>query len=131
MAKLTLRGNKEKRRLRVRKKVFGNAERPRLSIFRSNRFIYGQVIDDVSGKTLAGVQGEAKDLHKKGKKADAAFEAGKVLAKKALEKKITSVIFDRNRYKYMINSDTSKYGDRSCCIIIPKRTRTIIFQMRM
>ena len=100
MAKLLLKQNNDIRRLRVRKKVFGEKDRPRLSIFRSNKFIYGQIVDDVAGKTLVDVQMESKKLHLKKTKSEAAFEVGKELAKKALEKKISTVVFDRNRYKY-------------------------------
>jgi large subunit ribosomal protein L18 len=100
MAKITLRNNKEKRKLRVRKKVFGTSERPRLSVFRSNRLIYGQIIDDEKGETLVDVQKEADKLSKGKNKVDAAFEVGKELAKKAKEAKIKKVAFDRNGYKY-------------------------------
>lgn len=101
MAKIRLRkNNKIKRKLRVRRKVAGTKEMPRLSVFRSNNYIYGQLIDDVTGKTLVALGKEVKDLHKKKTKTEAAFETGKMLAKKALENKIKKVVFDRNGYKY-------------------------------
>ncbi len=97
MYKVALRKtNIERRKLRVRKKVFGTAEKPRLSVFRSLRYIYAQLIDDASGKTLVAV---TSDNGKK-TKAEKAFETGKELAKRASEKKINEVVFDRNGYKY-------------------------------
>uniref|UniRef100_A0A7C4XH11 Large ribosomal subunit protein uL18 n=1 Tax=candidate division WWE3 bacterium TaxID=2053526 RepID=A0A7C4XH11_UNCKA len=100
MPRLILRSGSKKRKLRVRSKVSGTSQRPRLSVFRSNRYIYGQLIDDVKGITLVGLQAESKTTHSKVKKADAAFEAGKKLAEKAKTKKIHTVVFDRNGYRY-------------------------------
>jgi large subunit ribosomal protein L18 len=100
MRKVANRTNKLRRSLRVRKKVFGTVERPRLSIFRSNKYIYGQIIDDRSKVTLVDVQAEAKKLHKGKNKVEAAFEVGKVLGEKAKEKKISEIVFDRGSYKY-------------------------------
>ena len=88
---------KEKRQLRVRKKVFGTAEKPRLSVFRSNKNIRAQLINDENGTTL--VSAESTSL--KGKdKTDLAFKVGEDLAKKAIEKKIKTVVFDRSGYRY-------------------------------
>lgn len=86
-----------KRHKRVRAKVIGTKERPRLSVFRSNQHIYVQLIDDNKGQTLASF-----DDHKikKGKRVEKAKEVGRTIAKKALEKKIKKVIFDRGGYKY-------------------------------
>lgn len=92
--------NREKRKLRVRKKILGTAQQPRLSIFRSNKYIYAQLIDDVKGSTLTDVLSEASKLHEGKTKVAAAFEAGKLLAKKAIDKKISKAVFDRNGYKY-------------------------------
>jgi len=102
MAKIRQIGKKQKRKLRVRNKIIGTKERPRLSVFRSNKYIYGQLIDDVNGQTLVDIQAEAKKLHeKKGlSKKEGAFETGKALAEKAKEAKIKSVVFDRGSYKY-------------------------------
>ena len=102
MGKVVLRKNKSQRRkLRVRKKIFGTKDRPRLSVFRSNNYCYAQIIDDQAGKTLLGLSYEdIKKLHDKGTKSEASFEVGKLLAKKALEKNIKSVVFDRSGYKY-------------------------------
>jgi large subunit ribosomal protein L18 len=86
-----------RRAARVRAKVNGTAERPRLSVFKSHRYIYAQVIDDVKGNTLASFS--SKDA--KGKSpADRAKEVGLGLAKKAVAAKIKKVVFDRGGYLY-------------------------------
>jgi large subunit ribosomal protein L18 len=92
--KLTAR---EKRQVRIRKKVTGTAERPRLSVFRSNKSLYLQLIDDVAQKTLvsASTLKEGKGANK-----DAAKWVGKSLAEKALQHKIETVVFDRSGYRY-------------------------------
>lgn len=98
MSKLFLNKNSKRRKLRIREKLSGDSLRPRLSIFRSNKFIYGQIIDDTNGKTLLSVSSKLidGDLNK----VDSSYEAGKELAKKALEKGINTVVFDRNGYIY-------------------------------
>jgi large subunit ribosomal protein L18 len=97
MNKVILRkSNRERRKLRVRKKIFGTVEQPRLTVFRSLRYIYAQLIDDTNGKTLAYASSEKE----KGNKTEKAFEVGKELAKKALEKGIKEAVFDRNGYQY-------------------------------
>ena len=100
MYKVTLRKNEQRRKLRSRKKIFGTGSRPRLSVFRSNKFIYAQIIDDDSAKTLVDISSETKKLHGQKSKVEASFEVGKQLAKKALERKIKTVVFDRGSYKY-------------------------------
>lgn len=82
---------------KIRSKIFGTAEYPRLSVFRSNKFIYAQVIDDSSGKTLA----QANDTKlSKGTKTAHASEVGKLIAQACANMKITKVVFDRNGFKY-------------------------------
>lgn len=83
---------------RVRSRVLGTAKRPRLSVFRANRHIYVQLIDDSAGKTLASVS--SLELKSKGKKSDKAKAVGKAMAEKALAAQITNVVFDRGGYKY-------------------------------
>lgn len=90
---------KEKRRVRIRAKVKGTKVRPRLSVFRSLKHLYVQLIDDQAGKTLVAVS-DSELKSAKGKKTDLAMVAGKLLAKMALEKKITKVVFDRAGNKY-------------------------------
>lgn len=82
---------------RVRSRVSGTAERPRLSVFRSNKALYIQLIDDVNGKTLASCH--TREVAK-GNKTEKGAELGKLIAKKAAEKGITTVVFDRGGYLY-------------------------------
>jgi len=94
---------KERRKLRIRKKVSGTETRPRLSVFRSARHIYAQVIDDASGKTLAFASTLSKDLKgtlEEDNKTDAAKKVGALIAKICKSKKIEKVVFDRNGYLY-------------------------------
>lgn len=101
MTKVTLRKtNRIKRKIRIRKQTVGNTARPRLSVFRSNKYIYAQIIDDADGKTLLGAGHIAAKKADKKTKTEQAYQIGKVLAKKALEKGITKVSFDRNGYKF-------------------------------
>jgi large subunit ribosomal protein L18 len=92
-----------RRKHHVRKKVFGTPERPRLSVFRSNRHIYAQLVDDTAGVTLVAASTKGKLLRDQLPRAGnrkAAEAVGEVLAKKALDVGIKFVCFDRNRYKY-------------------------------
>ncbi len=92
--------NRERRKVRIRKKIQGTALSPRLTLFRSNRYIYGQIIDDTAGKTLVANSAEVTDLHKGVKKLDASKKCGQALAEKAVKAKIKKVVFDRNGYIY-------------------------------
>lgn len=83
---------------RVRAKIKGTSERPRLSVRRTLKHIYAQIIDDASGKTLA--HAADSELTTKLKKAEAAFEVGKLIAQRAKDKKIESVVFDRRDKRY-------------------------------
>jgi len=86
---------------RVRKIVTGTAERPRLSVFRSNKEIYAQIIDDVQGVTLLTASSKDKSIAgKEGTKSDKAALVGKLLAEKALAAGVADVVFDRNGYLY-------------------------------
>jgi large subunit ribosomal protein L18 len=93
---------RDRRRTRIRKKVSGTAERPRLSVFRSNRYIYAQLIDDVSGSTLAMASSREAEVQKAGSACDvaAAGRVGELLAKRAKQKKIATAVFDRGGYRY-------------------------------
>ena len=88
-----------RRRRRVRAKVRGTAERPRLSVFRSNRGIQAQLIDDVAGHTLAAVNWTEDDL-KSLKSMDQAKRAGELLAERAKAAGVETVVFDRGGYRY-------------------------------
>lgn len=88
------------RKIRVRTKTKGTLGKPRLSVYRSNRFIYAQVIDDTKAKTIVGVSEKNLSLKDRLKKTDKSKELGLLIAKKALDKKIKEVVFDRGSYKY-------------------------------
>ena len=89
--------NFARRRMRIRAKINGTAERPRLAIFKSHRYIYAQLIDDDKSHTLASADSRAM---KSGKPVDRAKEVGIEIAKKAKAAKITKVVFDRGGYIY-------------------------------
>lgn len=88
------------RRLRVRERIKETSKKPRLSVFRSNKFIYAQIIDDLEGKTIVGVSENNLVSKNNVKKIDKSKELGLLIAKKALGKKIKEVVFDRGSYKY-------------------------------
>ena len=90
---------KQRRARRVRSRIFGTTKIPRMSVYKSLKQIYVQLIDDSTGKTLVSASSnEIKD--KKSKKTDISFEVGQLAAKKAQEKKIKKVIFDKGSSKY-------------------------------
>jgi large subunit ribosomal protein L18 len=87
-------------RERIRRKVLGTAERPRLAVFKSLKHIYVQVIDDAAGTTLVAASTRDKDSSAKGANAAAAKAVGAAIAKKAKDKGVTRVVFDRGGYLY-------------------------------
>lgn len=87
-------------RRRIRKKISGTPERPRLAVHFSNMNVYAQLIDDVAGVTIASASTLDKEVSKKGASVDSATQVGEVVAKRAKDKKIEAVIFDRGGYKY-------------------------------
>lgn len=92
---------RERRHNKVRSKVGGSALRPRLSVFRSNKYVFLQLIDDLKGKTLVSVKDtELKDHKKMENKVKKAYEAGKLLAEKAKKAGVEEAVFDRGGYKY-------------------------------
>lgn len=94
---------RKKRHLRIRKKVFGTAERPRLNVFRSLKHIYAQIIDDERGVTLVSASTLSPELRgelKTGGNVEAAAAVGRLVAQKALERGIKKVVFDRGGYLY-------------------------------
>ncbi|HLD50830.1 50S ribosomal protein L18 [candidate division WWE3 bacterium RIFOXYC1_FULL_40_10] len=91
---------RERRKLGIRKNLSGTTEKPRVSVFRSNKYIYAQLIDDTKGVTLADVSKETKEIHKGKPKTAAALEVGKLLAEKAKKLKVKTAVFDRNGYKF-------------------------------
>ncbi|MDD2487893.1 MAG: 50S ribosomal protein L18 [Bacteroidales bacterium] len=96
--------NKEIRRLklkmRIRKNIYGTAQKPRLTVFRSNKEIYAQLIDDDNNVTLASASSMEKSFTKSGTKIDHAKFVGKLIAERAISVGIDSVVFDRNGYLY-------------------------------
>jgi large subunit ribosomal protein L18 len=99
MSKLTTRQLRDRRHKRVRRHIYGTAERPRLVVFRSNRGIAAQLVDDTTGRTLAAASsvnlGSAK-----GTKSEQAAEVGKLLAENAKKADVKGVVFDRGGYLY-------------------------------
>jgi large subunit ribosomal protein L18 len=100
MSTLTVRQARERRHKRVRKRVFGTAERPRLVVFRSNRGIEAQLVDDVEGKTLAAASWLQLKKSFKGNKTEQATEVGRLLAQNAKKAAVEEAVFDRGGYLY-------------------------------
>ncbi len=97
---LSRQDRRQRIKFRIRKKVSGTAERPRLSVFRSNRHISAQIIDDIAGVTLTAASSLAKGVEVKGTKIEQAEQIGTMVAEKAKAAGITEVVFDRNGYLY-------------------------------
>jgi len=89
-----------RRHRRVRKRLSGAADRPRLAVFRSNRYIYAQVIDDSSGRTLAAASSQESDLRERTLTVQTASSVGKLLAERAAAAGVERVVFDRGGYAY-------------------------------
>ncbi|BCU52938.1 large subunit ribosomal protein L18 [Staphylococcus auricularis] len=90
-----------KRHARVRSKLSGTAEKPRLNVYRSNKHIYAQIIDDVKGETLAQASTKDSELaNESGSKVELSTKVGEVLANRAKDKGITAIVFDRGGYLY-------------------------------
>jgi len=91
---------RQKRHKRVRSKVSGTPERPRLNVFRSEKHIYAQVIDDIQGHTLCSASSVEKGFEGRGSNKEGARQVGKMVAERAVAKGIDSVVFDRGGYIY-------------------------------
>ncbi len=98
--KIDRKADRERRHKRVRTKVSGTEKRPRLCVYRSNSNLYVQVIDDVAGNTLVQASTLDKEVKTKHANKEAAKEVGALIAKRALEKNIESVVYDRGGYVY-------------------------------
>ena len=98
--KLTKREQRERRHRRIRAKAFGTSAKPRLSVYRSNKFIYGQLIDDAKGHTMFAVSDMLLDTGSKKGKLEKAKIVGAMLGKMAVDKKVVEVIFDRGGFIY-------------------------------
>ena len=91
---------RNRRHIRVRRKISGTPECPRLCVFRSNKGIYAQIIDDVKGVTLVAASTADKEVKTKHSNKEAAKEVGTLIAKRAKDKKISNIVFDRSGYIY-------------------------------
>ena len=100
ISKIDRKATRQRRHLRVRRKISGTAECPRLCVYRSNTNIYAQIIDDVAGNTLVSASTLDKEIKIKHANKEAAKEVGTLIAKKAAEKNIKEVVFDRGGYIY-------------------------------
>ena len=100
VGKTDRKAERERRHIRVRTKISGTPERPRLCVYRSNTNIYAQIIDDVAGKTLVSASTLEKEVKTKKANKEAAKEIGNLIAKRAKEAKISNVVFDRGGYIY-------------------------------
>lgn len=98
--KTNRKAERERRHLRVRNKISGTAERPRLCVYRSNNNLFVQIIDDVQAVTLVQASTLDKEIKTKHSNIEAAKEVGTLIAKRALDKKIKAVVFDRSGYLY-------------------------------
>ncbi len=103
-----------KRHLRVRNKISGTPERPRLNVFRSAKHIYAQLIDDVNGVTLVSASSLEKGFEGNGGNKEGAKKVGELIAKKAAEKGIENVVFDRSGYLYHGRVMELAEGAREC-----------------
>jgi large subunit ribosomal protein L18 len=100
MGKLDRRVSRLKRKRRIRKNISGTSEKPRLSVYRSAKHIYAQIIDDDNQATLAAAATVEKDFETEGRKTDKAKTVGQLIGNRAKEKGISKVVFDRNGYLY-------------------------------
>lgn len=100
IGKIDRKATRDRRHVRVRNKVNGTPERPRLCVYRSNKNLFVQVIDDVNNVTLAAASTLDKEIKTKYANKEAAKEVGALIAKKAQDKKIKTVVFDRSGYLY-------------------------------
>ena len=100
ISKIDRKATRQRRHIRVRRKISGTPECPRLCVYRSNSNIYAQIIDDVAGNTLVSASTLDKEVKTKHANKEAAKEVGTLIAKKAAEKNIEQVVFDRGGYIY-------------------------------
>ena len=100
ISKIDRKAERKRRHIRVRRKISGTTECPRLAVCRTNKNIIAQIIDDVEGKTLVYVSTLDKDIKTKRANKEAAKEVGTLIAKKAIEKNIKTVVYDRGGFIY-------------------------------
>ena len=127
ITKLDKNATRKKRHARVRAKLSGTAARPRLNVFRSNKHIYAQIIDDMNGVTLASASTLDKELNLESTgNIEAAQKVGELVAKRAVEKGINSVVFDRGGYLYhgRVQALADAARENGLTILIVKRRDT-------
>ncbi len=100
MSKFTRTAARKHRQIRVRKRVHGAVDRPRLAVYRSNRYIYAQVIDDVNSRTLAAASSQEPSLRGRSLSRETATEVGKLLAERATAAGVEAIVFDRGGNPY-------------------------------
>ena len=100
ITKINRKAERERRHIRVRRKISGNSECPRLCVYRSNSNIYAQIVDDTQGVTLVSASTLDKEIKTKHSNKEAAKEVGALIAKRAIEKNIKTVVYDRGGYIY-------------------------------
>ena len=100
VGKINRKVERERRHVRVRTKISGTPERPRLCVYRSNKNLFVQIIDDINGVTLAQASTQDKEVKTKHSNIEAAKEVGSLIGKRAIEKNIKTVVFDRSGYIY-------------------------------
>lgn len=104
MIRSTKEHKREKKKIRIRKKISGTAQRPRLTVYRSGNHGYTQIVDDMTGRTLVSVSTNSKDVREEFKTLKTPMEKykhlGELTAKRAIENNITTVVFDRNGYLF-------------------------------
>lgn len=93
-------GRRKKIHYRIRRKIKGTEQRPRLCVYRSNKYIYCQVIDDISGTTLASASSQEESVKKDVNKSEQAKQVGKLIAERTQAKNVSNVVFDRGGYLY-------------------------------
>lgn len=114
---MKIKAAKERRKFKVRSKINGTGEVPRISVFRSNKFIYAQAIDDISAKTIASCASKAVGDTKAKTKSDFALETGKALGEKLKKINVGKAVFDRGHYKYHGRVSKLAEGLRSSGVI--------------
>ncbi len=103
---------REKRHKRVRKKITGTQERPRLCVYKSNRYIYAQLIDDMKGHTIVSASSIEKELHAANVNCELSKKVGLLIGTRAVERGIKMVVFDRSGYRYHGNIKSLADGAR-------------------
>lgn len=91
---------RQRRHLRVRKRVRGSGDRPRLAVFRSNRYIYAQIIDDDAGRTIAAASSQESESRQSRLNVETAATVGRLIAERATEAGVNRIVFDRGGYRY-------------------------------